>query len=323
MPVYANSWRQTENGWTYQNDDGSYATGWNWIEGKSYYFDADGNLLTDSVTPDGFEVNENGEWVVGGAVQVGEATARRFGSKYDAAAKGYWSDINNLTWTWFGGDSIIIGNGSKYIDLYPETTDREVLLKEYVNYPGEGSMNLNIWGDPKANFEDDALQLLKEFVHSFDWINSDELTRLKAVYSRISLGKNGNLYGSTKAYAGTWTVLRYGEGICVDYAGEFKRLANYIGLECEVYSPQINHETCMVKVNGQWITVDPSLDLNLFNNLETVPVVFADEYNRSKNEYKESDSYSKWDRHMSAVNQYECGEITYDELERIVAEIYN
>ena len=66
-PVYAGAWSQADGSWRYQKDDGSYARGWmQSTDGKWYYFDANGRMLTDTVTPDGYQVGPDGAWTVGG-----------------------------------------------------------------------------------------------------------------------------------------------------------------------------------------------------------------------------------------------------------------
>ncbi len=79
MPVtsFAGQWQAGASGWQWQNDDGSYpANTWQWIDGdgdglaESYYFGADGCCQTNTITPDGCTVNENGAWTVDGAVQT-------------------------------------------------------------------------------------------------------------------------------------------------------------------------------------------------------------------------------------------------------------
>lgn len=73
MPAMAASWQQDQVGWWYQNDDGSYLKdGWNWIDGRCYYFNSDGYCLLDTVTPDGYTVDVSGAWTVDGVVQVQE-----------------------------------------------------------------------------------------------------------------------------------------------------------------------------------------------------------------------------------------------------------
>ena len=55
-------------GWSYIYNGNKLANGWWWIyDGnigaqKGYYFDGQGNLLTNTTTPDGYYVNGNGEW---------------------------------------------------------------------------------------------------------------------------------------------------------------------------------------------------------------------------------------------------------------------
>lgn len=67
----AGEWRQQGDAWWYQNDDGNYpSNGWQWIDGKSYYFDSRGYCLTDTVTPDGYTVDASGAWIVNGVVQM-------------------------------------------------------------------------------------------------------------------------------------------------------------------------------------------------------------------------------------------------------------
>lgn len=71
MTSLAGQWRQDGTGWWYQNEDGSYVNnGWNWIDGKCYYFMADGYCLTGTQTPDGYTVDETGAWVVNGVAQT-------------------------------------------------------------------------------------------------------------------------------------------------------------------------------------------------------------------------------------------------------------
>ena len=38
-------------------------TGWIVSDGKWYYLKIDGSMGTNMITPDGYNVNENGEWI--------------------------------------------------------------------------------------------------------------------------------------------------------------------------------------------------------------------------------------------------------------------
>ena len=74
---FAGEWKQDTVGWWYQNDDGSYPINtWQWIDGnhddisESYFFDANGYCLMNTITPDGYAVDLNGAWIVDGIVQT-------------------------------------------------------------------------------------------------------------------------------------------------------------------------------------------------------------------------------------------------------------
>lgn len=57
----AGSWHPHDNGqWKYQNDDGSFATGWITDNDKSYFLDANGIMLSSTLTPDDYYVGADG-----------------------------------------------------------------------------------------------------------------------------------------------------------------------------------------------------------------------------------------------------------------------
>ena len=256
-----------------------------------------------------------------GFIMIANATsvfAATFGSIGDSAAKGTWSDTNNLTWTWWDGSgSVVIGAGPKFGDAHPEIIDPEYFLKENICYPGENVGARNSQGQPKANYTEGTLPLLQEFVNSFDWIHSDEVTRLKKVHDRIANGRNGNIDQHTEG--GIWgggvsfTVLQNKKGVCRNYAGEFTKLCSYVGLECVTYTRAENHVACIVKINDQWIAVDPFIKTTLFDNGCTIPVDFDTEYHRWENEYKNSEEYKTGMDMAEAARKARAGEITWTE----------
>lgn len=77
--VWKNEDQLDQGDWWYDNEDGTYAkAGWYWIDGNNdkveecYYFDEKGWLLTDTITPDGYQVNSSGQWVINGEVKLKE-----------------------------------------------------------------------------------------------------------------------------------------------------------------------------------------------------------------------------------------------------------
>lgn len=67
--IMAYGWKYIGNTWYFFHPvhDGTFgsmaADGWRWIDGYCYLFDKDGKLYVDTVTPDGFTVNADGQWV--------------------------------------------------------------------------------------------------------------------------------------------------------------------------------------------------------------------------------------------------------------------
>ena len=100
-PVYASGWQQNNTGWWYAtNADNTnwYSSGWQWIDGNGdgiaecYYFDANGYMLANTTTPDGYTVDANGGWIQNGSLQTKSAAG--------LASSGQ------------GGSSVIITNNS-------------------------------------------------------------------------------------------------------------------------------------------------------------------------------------------------------------------
>ncbi len=74
-------WYQAKSGiWYYLSEEknageGQMQSGWIWVKSadgrqKCYFLNANGELLQNTVTPDGYRVNANGEWIHAGIVQV-------------------------------------------------------------------------------------------------------------------------------------------------------------------------------------------------------------------------------------------------------------
>ncbi|RHR46054.1 hypothetical protein DWX10_27245 [Clostridium sp. AF18-27] len=72
---FAGEWKEDNKGYWYVNDDGSYIIGqWEWIDGNNdglaecYYFNENGYLEVNTVI-DGYEVNNDGAWIVNSVIQ--------------------------------------------------------------------------------------------------------------------------------------------------------------------------------------------------------------------------------------------------------------
>ena len=56
-------WVKDKGSWYYLDTAGAMKTGWFTVSGKWYYAYNSGDLLVNTTTPDGYQVNDNGEWV--------------------------------------------------------------------------------------------------------------------------------------------------------------------------------------------------------------------------------------------------------------------
>lgn len=67
VTAFAAGWVQNDTGWWWDNGDGTWpANEWRWLDGNAdgvaecYYFGADGYMLSNTVTPDGYYVRGDG-----------------------------------------------------------------------------------------------------------------------------------------------------------------------------------------------------------------------------------------------------------------------
>lgn len=72
-------WTKDHKGWRYGTEElGTqwFNDGWHWLDGNKdgvsecYYFGADGYVLTNTTTPDGYAVDGDGAWIQNGIVQT-------------------------------------------------------------------------------------------------------------------------------------------------------------------------------------------------------------------------------------------------------------
>lgn len=90
--AFAGVWRTgaepDQNRWWYDNEDGTWAESqWMWIDGdqdgvaECYAFDEDGWMYKNTTTPDGYQVNADGAWIVDGVIQTQNAGAGNTGAE--------------------------------------------------------------------------------------------------------------------------------------------------------------------------------------------------------------------------------------------------
>lgn len=75
--AFAGQWQQNDKGWWYDYGNGTFpANTWEWIDGNGdgvaecYYFNNEGYVMVNAITPDGSSTDGNGAWMVNGVVQA-------------------------------------------------------------------------------------------------------------------------------------------------------------------------------------------------------------------------------------------------------------
>lgn len=189
---FAGQWIQETSGWWYQNDDGSFpSNGWQWIDGngdgvsESYYFDERGYLCTDTITPDGYTVNQDGAWVIDGNVQTQ-------GNKRNESIK---TDENTYIGRW---NREYYGNSAGGVWSSPE---REVVISK----KGNGNLKIEWW----------MIEKNQRFLqYEFDLYPAEDGTYyIKPISGKdLQIAYDGNILEATYYYAAGDEMISYTEG---------------------------------------------------------------------------------------------------------------
>ena len=108
VPASAGVWKtgaDDPESWWYDHQDGTWAVGWELIDGNGdgigewYLFDEDGWLITDYMTKDGYEVDQNGAWVQSSVDKKGTQTLRYLEYRNEGSGRWICRDEEDGTFT--------------------------------------------------------------------------------------------------------------------------------------------------------------------------------------------------------------------------------
>ncbi|WP_395546682.1 MULTISPECIES: hypothetical protein [unclassified Lacrimispora] len=225
----AGEWKFNDLGWKYQNEDGSYMTNtWGEINGKWYYFNRDGYMLSDTITPDGYQVNKNGEWTQSNTITNGTKNTE---TKYTFETSSNWVKKGNI----------------------PEG--------EYIYYPSSISENVIVKGSysPMSNFN--YIKLYED-----DVINSGTYIPV-GESGELDITKEGVFWVGKDIKAGTYSLTRLNpndnRATCTVFASipsSKDEFAPQHNIEQDLFVSRIANKTVTVK-DGQYIQlIDCSAD---------------------------------------------------------------
>lgn len=273
---FAGQWIQDGSNWKYRNDNGSYAANWQWIDGKSYYFDQNGNMLTNTTTPDGYTVNADGVWVENGIEQTKNANASTKAStgSYDPQypLKGYmepWFVTSPVTGTtaWKSDPNNFFYESNNHLQyaLDLATQNRDPLSLNYfagrelaaiaklTGYPATG-----LEGHTSEEVESLAAEI-RNFLNSFDWRNATDYEKAVRIAKRIAQADYLSQEGTQYSYS----CLIDGKANCDGYTDAAYLLSACVGLPVSGLSSG-NHIFPVFLVDGVWLAYEPTIKNNYF-----------------------------------------------------------
>lgn len=294
LTSFAGEWKSNNNGWWYQNDDGSYPKNtWQWIDGnkdgisESYYFNENGYLLTNT-TKDGCTVNGDGAWTVNGVVQTqGQKVASNTAQSYDAQyplkgrVENYLDSYDgNYVWYWTGPNMIRKGvvpagmTGLSYVDQ-KAVEDKNAtyhaglsgysidVLAKLAGLPATTSM-----GTAEVN---NLANEVETFLNSFDWRNASDLEKATRICNRIHKASYDNDAANEAITTGWSNSLSYGaygclvkgKAVCQGYTEAANLLAMCVGLQT-MEMGDVGHTYPLFLVDGVWLANEPTTQNKYF-----------------------------------------------------------
>ena len=272
MTSFAAGWQQNSTGWWYgTNADNStwYSNGWQWIDGKCYYFDGYGYMLSNTTTPDGYTVDSSGAWTVNGVVQT-QAT----NSTGNAAHSGNYDPAHPLAGM---VDAWNLRLPTKYLGASEiSTSNIQAMLTgqmdQYYAAPIGESVN-PITGtkgyvtetdyNNARKYENDLYNWYCNWLNSIDFQSMNEMQRaqeVKKVLLQASYDTSAVSYDEGFRY--DYAVLINKKGRCSEFAMTARSLCTALGLKCEI-TGYGDHSVYYVYVDGkQYMGSNQILNLN-------------------------------------------------------------
>lgn len=284
--AFAGQWKQEGSTWKYQNDDGSYVTNnWQWIDGKSYCFDSNGNMYANTTTPDGYTVNGDGQWVVDGVVQTQNAGNAATTINDEFPLKGRVEKYLNTfegNYVWYWTNANLVREGLVPAGMTPMTyrDNRTVTDKDITYNIGLSGNSIDVLAklaglpDMASSNSPEVIALaneVKEFMNSFDWRNASDLEKATRICNRIheaSYDHDAANEAQTTGWSDSLSYTEYGclvngKAVCQGYVGAANLLGLAVGLKTFEMG-DIGHAYPVFLVNGIWLGNEPTTQNKYF-----------------------------------------------------------
>lgn len=252
----------------------SFAGEWQWLDSNSdgiaeCYYMENGSPLTNTTTPDGYQVNEAGAWIVNGVIQtqnVAVSNNVNHSANYDPAhpLAGKIDEWNlRITNTGLiGANSISICNDNIQALLTGQMDKYFIPPAGYSINPNTGDQMYISQEDYDKNVHNtQALyQWFCNWLNGMDFENMTEMERAREIQK--VLGQGQYVLEDTSSRNAYYSVLINKRGVCGEYAMTAISLANALGLKSAV-SGTGNHAVYYIQVDGKaYFGQNETLNLN-------------------------------------------------------------
>lgn len=138
--AFAAGWQSDAKGWWYDNGNGTYKMN-EWFteaDGKSYYFGADGYMMVNSYTPDGYWVGPDGVWVPAQAAPA-QVTSRSVQTTSSPASGGLLAIPASQT----DGTTYVLNRHTGKFHYPSCSSAKEINAVNYGTYKGSRDLLIN------------------------------------------------------------------------------------------------------------------------------------------------------------------------------------
>lgn len=164
--AFAGEWRQDHRGWWYDNGDGTYQNN-GWFrdgDGKYYYFGADGYMLSNTMTPDGYYVGASGAW----EEKSSSAASALPDGLYTGSLSGNIGEYNGISSVKLIGDKLLIYGNLRYNNGRTYEDGVDLGANEYVFPLDRNSQYLMQTGTDPLGYENVSQAYFLSVMQSFN-----------------------------------------------------------------------------------------------------------------------------------------------------------
>ena len=246
----------------------SLAGEWQWLDhnndgiAECYYME-NGMPLTNTITPDGYQVNEAGAWIIDDVVQTQTMTVNNSTTTGDVNHNAGYDPAHPLAgkideWNLRITNTGLIGaSGFNICNENIQALLTNQMNKYYIppvgnsTNPTTGTQMYVSQEDYDTNIHNTQAiyQWFCNWLNGMDFENMSEMDKAKEIQKVLAQGVYEGLGSSERN--GYYSVLIEKKGLCSEYALTACSLAKALGLKATINRMNSNHAVYYIQVNGK------------------------------------------------------------------------